>query len=46
MISLKTKIKSYDSNQVDESQSTSDEDDFIVKKFEKVLKEGNDKINK
>lgn len=37
-IALKTRLKHYDSKQDDESQSTSDEDDALVKKFEKFLK--------
>jgi hypothetical protein len=37
-VSLKTRVKDHDSNQDDESQSTSDEDDALIKKFEKFLR--------
>lgn len=37
-ISLKTKIKCYDDNQKDVSQSISDEDDALIKKFEIFLR--------
>ena len=40
-IALKTRVKDHDSNQKNESQSTSDEDDALIKKIEKFLRKEN-----
>lgn len=46
-LALKTRVKNHDNNQEDESQSNSDEDDVLIKKFEKFLrKEKTKEINK
>lgn len=42
-ISLKTKVENHDSNQ--EGETTNDEDDDLIKRFEKFFRKEREKIN-